>query len=421
MAVFAPSVTGEALGLAASLACGAMVGIERGWRLRAIREGGRVAGVRTFTLLGLLGGLAAVTASRVSPLLAAATGAAVLGGLTYAYWHDQSQRDATSFVAALATFLLGVLAASGAPGLAVAAAAITVLILATRQQSHHLLRHLNRQDIHAFARFAVVTGAVLPFLPNRPMGPLDAWNPFELWLVVVLVSAFSFAGYIANRTVGARRGVLASALIGGAYSSTAVTAALSQRLSAGEQGPFAAGILLASGVMYIRVIILVAILSPSTLPAFLLAIGPAAAVGVLIALVAWLRSPLPAGKSEATVPGNPIEIGPALLFLAVVAFAAVGARWAQLEFGERGIATTLFLTGILDVDAAIITLSHLPAATIDRATAAIALAGTVIANMSVKMLVVGLTARQQGTSALVGLGASLAVLVASVAWRLMTR
>jgi uncharacterized membrane protein (DUF4010 family) len=180
------------------------------------------------------------------------------------------------------------------------------------------------------------------------------------------------------------------AVIGGAYSSTAVTASLSQRLGRGEPGPFAAGIILASAVMYVR-------------------------VGVL---VAWTRArATPAEASD--VPGNPIELLPAFGFVAIVALAAVLTRWAQMRYGESGIATSLFVTGMLDVDAAIVTLSGLPQDAIDRWIAAVALSGTIIANMAVKILVIGLYARRKGLQAMLGLGASTAMLVAAVGWRLI--
>lgn len=410
--------TSLAIALGAALACGLMIGVERGWRLRNERPGTRVAGVRTYSLLGGGGGLAGILAGLISPAVSAVIVLAACAGLLFGYWRDPRRRDATGFVAAIVALALGLLAGAGRPELAVAGAAVITLLLATREHSHRFVERLNEEDVHAFARYAVIAGAVLPFLPNRSMGPLDAWNPFQLWLVVILVTGFSFAGYIANRTVGARNGVLAMAIIGGAYSSTAVTASLSRRLGLSEEGPFAAGIIVASAIMYLRVGVLVALLSPSTLPQFLLTVGPAAAAGGLAALLAWARAPRTATDGT-DVPGNPIELLPAFGFVAIVALAAVITRWAQIRYGESGIATSLFVTGMFDVDAAIVTLSGLPPEAIDRRIAAVALAGTIVANMAVKMLVTGLYARQRGAQAMLGLGASAAVLLATIGWRLI--
>lgn len=411
-------MTSPALELGAGLAAGLMIGIERGWRLRREKSGTRVAGVRTFTLLGVAGALAGVLGETVHPLATAAIIAGVCALLTVAFLRDRARRDVTSVVVAVLALSFGVLAGSGQPAIAVAAAAVVTLILATRAQSHRFVARLNTTDVQAFARYAVIAAAVLPFLPNRSIGPLGAWNPFQLWLVVVAVTGFSFLGYAANRTVGERRGIVATALIGGAYSSTAVTASFAERLGAGEKGPLTAGILIASAVMYLRVIVLVGILSPSTLLAFLLVTGPAALTGIAVAAFAWFRAPRHAGKNVGLT-RNPIELLPAFGFVAIVAIGALATRWAQQEFGQSGIAASLFVTGTFDVDAAIVTLSGLPVQAIERDLAAIAIAGTIIANMLLKMLVAALYGRSRSVGAVVGMGTSAAVLAVSLALALL--
>jgi uncharacterized membrane protein (DUF4010 family) len=402
--------------LAAALASGLMVGIERGWRLRSEPDGSRVAGVRTYTLIGAGGGLAGILSSVFHPAVSLTLAIVLAGGVGVGFWRDRERRDATGFVAALVVLGLGILAGVGQPALAVAGAAVVTLVLATRSQSHRLIASLSGEDLRAFARYAVIVAAVLPFLPNREMGPFGAWNPFQLWLVVVLVTGFSFGGYVANRTIGAKRGTVATAIIGGAYSSTAVTASLARRLGRGESGPLATGIALASAVMYLRVIALVAILSPSTLPQFLVCVGPAAATGIVAAIILWKVSPDQQGR--ATIPGNPIEIWPALAFVTLVAGAAVFVRWAQTHFGEAGIAVSLFLAGSFDVDAAIVTLSGLPVTMIDRGLAATALGGTIVANMALKIVVAASFAKRRGAGAIAALSASTFVLLATLCWRL---
>lgn len=402
--------------LGAALACGLMIGIERGWRLREEDSGTRVAGVRTFTLLGGGGGVAALLGTMMSPWLAVVVAAALAALVVVGFMRDSERRDATSFVAAIVALALGLLAGAGQPALAVAMGAIATLLLSARKELHRFVGRLNSTDVRAFALYAVIAAAVLPFLPNRQMGPLDAWNPFQLWMVIVLVTGLAFAGYVANRTVGAAKGILATAVIGGAYSSTAVTASLAQRLGKGEQGPFAAGIALASAVMYLRVLALVALLTPSTLMAMLLTTGPATVVALAVALIAWLRSS-DAVDGKLTQPGNPIALLPAFGFVAIVAASAVIALWAQANFGQSGVATSLFLTGSFDVDAAIITLSGLPPATIARDVAALALGGTIVANMGLKMVVTLIYARRHGLKATAMLAASTVTLLATLAWQ----
>lgn len=405
-----------ALLLGAALACGLMMGIERGWRLRGEAAGTRVAGVRTFALLGAGGGVAGLLATALSPLVAVLLTSALAAVVVIGYARDTGRRDSTTYVAAVIALALGLLAGSGEASLAVASAAIATFLLATRNESHSLIERLNREDVRAFARYSVIVLAVLPFLPNRQLGPLHAWNPFQLWLVVVLVTGFSFAGYVASRTFGSRKGILATALIGGAYSSTAVTATLSQHLGKGESGPLSAGVGIASAVMYLRVALLVALLSPSTFPAFLEAIAPAAVVAACTALVTWLRSGS-ANEEELQAPTNPIELLPALGFAAIVAVAAVFTRWAEQRFGQSGIATSLFVTGSFDVDAAIVTLSGLPPAAIGRNLAAVALGGTIVANMVLKIAIIALYARRRGATAIFALVLSTATLVGTLFWR----
>ncbi len=407
---------GEAMGFGAALSAGFLIGIERGWSQRERQGGSRIAGLRTFTLIGLTGGLAGLLAARGYALAAGGIvlSAAALSAIGYA--RDAARRpDATSAVAALATLAIGLLAGVGSPGLALAAAAAVVMVLALREELHGFLRLLSEQDIKSLARFAVIALGVLPFLPDRAIGPYDAWNPAHLWWVVVLVTGFSFLAYAANRIFGARRGTLATALIGGAYSSTAVTMSLAQRLGSDERGGAeTAGIALASAVMYLRVVVLVAVFAQRLLIDFALLIAPALAVAWGTALLLYRKAP---ASSAPIPPGNPIALVPALGFLAFVAVAAVAAQWAQQRFGESGIAVLLFVMGAMDVDASIVTAGNLPPEAIGSALAAAAIGGTIVANMAVKIAVTLAYARRSGVPAALALLSSTLVLAATVAWR----
>ena len=406
-------------GLIAAVAAGLLIGIERGWRLRDGRDGSRVAGLRTFTLLGAAGGLIAIIAQVLGPLVGAVPLAGVVAVLVVGYAKSAGKnehRDATSVVAAMIALALGLLAGSGQAALAIAGAAMTTLVLAVREQSHRFINRLSRRDVNSLAYYAAIAGGVLPFLPNHRFGPYGAWNPFQLWLVVVLVTGFSFASYIANRLIGERKGTLATAIIGGAYSSTAVTASLAERMRAGEKGPWTAGIAIATAVMFIRMLVLVGLLaSPVVLP-FLQVIGPAMIAAWVVSFVAWRRSRHEKESGAAQAARNPIALLPALGFLVAVAGSALLVRWSQASFGESGVAWSLFLAGGLDVDAAIITLSGLPTGAVVPSTAALVLGGTVAVNMAFKMAVAGVTARRQGLAAVIALGVSFVILLATLGW-----
>jgi uncharacterized membrane protein (DUF4010 family) len=402
----------QALSVGTGLIVGLLVGLERGFKLRSQREGHRVAGVRTFTLLGLGAGAAGLIGG-TQPLAAGAIILAMLSYLGIAYAPKlKAKGDATSPIAAAATIAVAFLAGAGGIGLALACAAVIVLILAMREELHGFVGRLDEADVKALARFAVIALGVLPFLPNQPMGPYGAWNPWKLWWVVVLVTGFSFAGYIANRIFGERHGTIATALIGGAYSSTAITQSLAQRLGSREQGGAEpAGIALASAVMYLRVIVLVAVLAPRILWPFVIVVAPP----LIVAWVAgwWLYRIAP--KTEGpSPPGNPIALLPAVAFLLFIAAAAVIARWAEGRFGEQGIAVLLLIMGSMDVDAAIVTAGGLPVSAIASDLAALALGGTILANMAVKLGVTLAYARKAGTGASLALGASMTALAASL-------
>jgi uncharacterized membrane protein (DUF4010 family) len=231
--------------------------------------------------------------------------------------------------------------------------------------------------------------------------------------VVVLVTGFSFLGYAANRIFGERNGTIATALIGGAYSSTAVTQALSQRLgSKTEAGAEPAGIALATAVMYLRVPVLMAVFATRALPAISILLLPAVVVAWGAGL--WLYRRAPTSDAPAA-PGNPIALLPALGFAAFVAVAAIAATWAQGRFGQSGIAVLLLIVGSMSVDTAIITLGGLPPTAISPLLAAIAIAGTIIANMVVKIGITLVYARGKGLSAALAMTASVVVLAASIA------
>jgi uncharacterized membrane protein (DUF4010 family) len=396
-----------------------LIGIERGFDLRRLESGTRIAGVRTFTLIGLASGVAGLIAALGHGFASGAivAGTAAVLSVGYAHRPDLSEKpDATTPIAAMVTIGLGFLAGSGNPALAIAGATIVTLLLSLKRETHGILNRLDEDDVKALAQYAVIAGAVLPFLPNGNYGPLGAWNPQHLWLVVVIVTGFSFLGYVANRLFGERHGTIATAVIGGLYSSTAVTQSLSERLGRTKTpGAEAAGIALATSVMYVRVLFLVAILATRIALPFAIITFPAIVVGVAAGWWLYRKSP----RTDApTAPGNPVALLPALGFVVFVAAMAVAVTWAEGRFGQQGIALLLFISGSANVDVAIVTAGGMPPQAIGANLAAIALAGTIVANMMVKIGVTVVYAKSKGKSAAIALIASTVVLAASivVAW-----
>ena len=372
-----------ALGLA--LALGLLIGLQRGWALRQGAPGSRFAGIRTHALFGLAGGIAGAMQARaagMATVLLAATAALIVMG----YWRSSKARSSVSGTASLTgliTLSCGFLAGSGEFALASALAGTTVLVLSQRSRLHHWLRHIDETEMVAIARFALIALVILPLLPNDPLGPYGAWKPRQLWLVVVMVSGFSFAGYAAVKLLGPARGVLATSAAGSMVSSTAVTASLASKLrdQAGNVMVLNAGVALASATMFLRVMLLTAALAIFAAPHFALIAAP----GMVTSLAAcWLILRRNDAASRQVEDGmklrNPFDLAPAVLLMFLTMALTLAARWVLEKFGNAGLATVLAISGSVDVDSAIITMGNLPAGTLTARVAALVLALPVTLN-----------------------------------------
>ncbi|MFW2853980.1 MgtC/SapB family protein [Sphingomonas sp. TX0543] len=371
-------------GLAAALAVGILIGIERGWRQRDAADGSRVSGLRTFALLGLAGGIAGYLPDIVAAVMALAILASLVIGYRNALLREASL-SVTNTLVGVVTFALGMLATRGMVTETLAAAAVTTLILTMRSQAHAMLKGMSQQEVESIARFALVALVVLPLLPDGHFGPFGAWNPRQIWLVVVIVLGLSFVGYVASRRLGSARGIMITALCGALVSSTAVTASYARRLKQndGPEGALVAGIALASLVMFVRVQVLATALVPHAAVSLAIAMVPAFLVGGLTTLLALRHRRDEANAGDISL-GNPLDFRPALILAGLVAAMAVAARWAMRQYGDQGIVVVLGLTGMMDVDAAVLTLSGMPDNTLDGTAAGLVLAVPVLANTAFK-------------------------------------
>lgn len=209
--------------LAVALAIGLLMGLERGWEYRQLPEGGRVAGIRTFGMIALLG---AVIVQLDGPyrdlvLAAAILGVAILTGV--GYWRESMNTadvSITTAVAALVAFSLGAMAGLGHLTIASSAAVVITTILGFRIELHSLVAHIEREELTATMRLLLITVVVLPILPERGFGPWKAINPYQIWWMVVLIAGLSYVGYFANKFLGETRGLMVTGLFGGLTSST---------------------------------------------------------------------------------------------------------------------------------------------------------------------------------------------------------
>ncbi len=413
-----------ALGLA--LAIGLLIGLERGWRQREQAEGSRLAGLRTFGLIGLMGGLVAILARVHGGWLLAVGLLALTAIVLYGYGQIAQHRGdygVTTEVAALVTFLLSALAASGHPAPAAGGAVVATGLLGLKDYLHGLLRRLDEMEMLGGLQLGLITLVVLPVLPDRGFGPWRVLNPHDLWLMVILISAIGFAGHFAVRLVGARRGLLMTGLFAGLASSTALTLALSRagRASAVLPGSLAAAVIIASTTMFPRVLVEVAVVNAGLLSRLWWPLGLLTAVGVAGALALWRYERGREGEGEAPVFARPFELGTAIKFAAVLALIMLLAEAARRQLGDTGVYAVAVLSGLTDVDAITLSLSNMARAELSGAVAA---RGIILASVTNTAVKAGLVAALAGgamawrVAAVLGPVVALGVVMASLpaAW-----
>ena len=377
-------------GVALAIALGLLIGVQRGWAAREGVSGSRFAGIRTFGLLGLAGGLAGALYSRsaaISVILIASCAALLVIGYVRTS-RDGGPVSATTSVVGLVTVTCGFLAAFGQPIPASVIAVAVVLLLALRSQLHRFVGALSEQEVIAIGRFALIALVIMPLLPDAWYGPYSAWNPRQLWLVVVLVSGLSLAGYLGARMLGASRGVMLTAIAGSMVSSTAVTAAMAAKLRAGEGSPplLTAAVAIASATMCLRLMVLIAFLARFALVPFAILVAPPLLVSAAAAL--WFlhaaRHAQRGDEAAAITVRNPFALTPALLLMALVMVITVIARWMLATYGDSGVAVVLAISGAFDTDSTVIALGNLPVGTLSANLAGVIMIVPVVLNSLVK-------------------------------------
>lgn len=347
-------MTAEVLGRAVlAAAIGLLVGLERGWQLRAEEDGKRVAGIRTFALIGLAGGICGLLSGALSPLVLAASIAAFT--LSFALFELQHMRlsrtySATDLVAGFVTFVLGAYAALGSTAVAAAGGVIAALVLAERNVLHAFVRRLSWAELRATLLLLVMTVVLLPALPDRTIDPWGAVNPHQIWLMTVLIAIVSFGGYVCMRLAGARRGLLFAGAVGGLISSTTVTWTFA-RMARRNPLPLAevvTAILGAWIVSLARMSAIALVIAPAAAPQLLPPLLGPALLLLACAGFAYVR----AGRTpDGQLPlANPLELPSVLKFGLLLSTIMVIARLAESRFGGAGLSTLSALSGLLDVD-----------------------------------------------------------------------
>ncbi|MGZ4732610.1 MAG: MgtC/SapB family protein [Terriglobales bacterium] len=374
------------VGIAIAALGGAAVGLEREWSGHAGGPEAHFAGIRTFTLLGGLAGVAGwLWSLGLRPMaIVLLAGATVLVVAAYV---AASRRviDGTTEVAALVVLSAGILAGTGYLVLASAITAITTLLLVEKSRLHAMIARIDDAGLRAGVRFAVMAVVILPLLPEGPYGPLGGVQPRQLWLFVLLFSGLSFIGYVARRVIGTERGYSVAGLLGGFVSSTAVAFTFA-RLSRQDRNlsfPLSVGVVAACSVMTLRVLVATAVLRPALALALIPYLAAPFLVGAIIILIGFKRRE---EKASVQSPSNPLQVMSALqmaaLFQAVLfAVYAVRAHW-----GEAGVLFSGAVLGLTDVDVLTISMAKSAEGQIAIPVAAQAIAIGILSNTIMKLL-----------------------------------
>jgi uncharacterized membrane protein (DUF4010 family) len=342
-------------------------------------------GIRTFPLLSLLGtGLYVV--SPHYPLVLA-VGALVLGAWLFLYYRirlggppsETGDRDpglvvpVSNFLA----FMLGPIALVAPPWFAVAVAVSAVVLMTARERLHDFARRVPGHEIITLGKFLILTGIVLPLLPDRPVTPLTPITPYQAWLALITVSGLSYGSYLAQRYLPLRNGAVFTSVLGGLYSSTAATVVIARQLRsspAGDRG-LEAGIVFATAAMYLRVGVVIAIFNSALARELAVALAVLLLFGALIGASLLLKPAQKPGTPAAAImaPTNPLELSTGALFAISFIIVSVAATWAKATLGQTGFFWLAGIVGITDIDPFVLSVAQSSAAEIEFKSLAMAI------------------------------------------------
>ncbi|WP_020403795.1 MgtC/SapB family protein [Gracilimonas tropica] len=379
--------------LLSALGVGLLIGIERGWYGRKEDEGDRIAGIRTFSLVGLLGGIWATLIPYTGEWILGIVFLGFVSLVVASYVFEIKVKEnedigITTEVALLLTFTLGAWAALGHQIEALGSAVAVIALLSMKPVLHRWLQNIEMEVIYAGIKLLVISVILLPVLPNQGYGPWDTLNPYWIWWMVVLISGLSFIGYILVKYAGQDKGTLLTSIIGGLASSTAVTISLSQfakQIKKGKTYIFVAGVLVASSIMLVRVFIEVSVVNRSLLDPLWIPLSTMLVLTVLCVIWLWIKSENDTDDENPTLElGNPLQLPTALKFGALLAVILVAATALQEWFGDQGIYLLALLSGLMDVDAITLSLSKMAQTEITNYVATMGIVISVISNTLVK-------------------------------------
>jgi uncharacterized membrane protein (DUF4010 family) len=348
-----------------ALALSILIGLEREQKKKLMKDEA-FAGVRTFSLIGLLGALAFYFLSTSVVLFGLVAG--VVFALIVASYIVVASRcgriGLTTEIAAVVTFLIGGLCASGQYVLAVGLTLVTVAVLYFKVRLHKWAKSFNEEELVSTIKFMIIAFIVLPLLPNQGFGPYEVFNPYVIWLMVVFVSGISFASYIAIKLIGPRKGIGVTGFLAGLISSTALALSFSKESKENKSivNPYVFAVVVASTAMYLRVLLEIFVLNREMLPMALIPMLSMALVGVIASVVFWFWKDKKGGKKLAKNDyklKSPFRLAPALqfgLFFAIILFVS---KLGQIYFGDSGVYGVSVISGFVDMDAITVSMAKL--------------------------------------------------------------
>jgi len=343
--------------LAISLLLGFLIGLQRQ------RTEASIGGIRTYSLIAAFGTVSGWLAQEYGAWVIGAGFAALAALLVVSNvlvardgHHDSGQ---TSEVAALLLYGIGAYLVTGDFGVAVVLGGVIAVLLHYKDPLHAFAARIGERDVTAIMQFVLISLVILPVLPNRNFGPYETLNPFQVWLMVVLIVGISLAGYVAHKLIGSGRGAVFAGLVGGLVSSTATTASFARRAAAApaSAGLAALVIVLASGAVYARVLLEISVVTPGTARVML----PPIALMLLLcaAIAAGLWASVRGQRAGPAEQGNPADLRVAVVFAALYAVISFVVAAVQAEFGADALYPVAMLSGLTDMDAITLSSSQL--------------------------------------------------------------
>jgi uncharacterized membrane protein (DUF4010 family) len=349
--------------LGIALAIGLLIGVERGWKYREAKEGERIAGLRTYGLIGLLGGVAGLLYQYLGTVAFGFVFVGFTAAATVAYaiqCRSNVDISITSLITMLLTFLLGTLVALEHVNLATSIAITIAMLLRFKDVLHGWLRKLGTHELNAFLQLLLISVVLLPVLPDRGYGPWQVLNPYEIWWMVVLIASVSFVGYFAMKIAGPQKGVILTAMLAGMASSTALTLHFSHlyQKQPKMKNLLTSGILIACAMMFPRIVLISSLINPDLFSALLIPMVVMTLLTLFSAAVIWCKKG-EQSSGELTHSINPLELKSALFFGVLLVLILLLGKAAIHHFGEIGLFFLAFVSGIVDVDPINLTMSRM--------------------------------------------------------------